>query len=218
MNGNENDENDNTDEQTTINLTNVATPGLIAEEGHTSGNVVLSPGVWVVTEERENPLFSAGEQASEGLTRLAEAGQTDALVSEIEGTDGVRAVGTFGDGPITPESSGEFTVDANEQGHLSLAAMVVPSNDMLIATGAPIPLRFRGQRLVAPDGRLSRFLVTYDAGTEPNTAHGQGENQAPAQSDPLQGDDEGKPIRRVSIVSDGITSPEAGDVAELTFE
>lgn len=212
------DDNDSTDELTTIGITNDSTPGIIAEEGHTSGNVVISPGVYVVTAERENPLFQTGEQASEGFTRLAEAGQTEALVSEIEGTEGVTAVGTFGDGPITPESSGEFTVDASEQGYVSLAAMLVPSNDMVIATGAPIPLRFQGQRLVAPNGSLSRFLVTYDAGTEPNTAHGQGENQAPAQSNPLQGDDEGEPIRRVNIVSDGITSPEVGDVAELTFE
>lgn len=218
MNDDNDNDNDSTDEQTTISLTNASTPGIIAEEGHTNGNVVLSPGVWAITEDRENPLFSTGEQASEGFTRLAEAGRTDALVSEMEDTEGIKAVGTFGDGPITPESSGEFTVDASEQGYLSMAAMLVPSNDMVVATGAPIPLRFQGERLVAPNGSLSRFLVTYDAGTEPNTAHGQGENQAPAQSDPLQGDDENKPVRRVNIVSDSITSPEVGDVAELTFE
>lgn len=218
MNGNENDENDSTDEQTTISLTNISTPGMLAEDGSTNGNAVLSPGVWVVTEEQNNPLFTTGEQASEGFTRLAEAGQTDALVSEIEGTEGVKAVGTFGDGPITPESSGEFTVDASEQGYVSLAAMLVPSNDMVVATGVPIPLRFKGQRITAPDGGLSRYLVTIDAGTEPNAAHGQGENQAPAQSDPLQGDDEGAVIRPVNIVPDGITTPEVVDVAELTFE
>ena len=222
MNGNGNDENGSTDQQTTISLANTGTQGLISEDGHTGGNVVFSPGVWVVTEERENPLFTAQEQASEGFTRLAEAGQTAALVSEMEDTEGVRAVGTVGDGPITPESSGTFTVDASEQGYVSLAAMLVPSNDMALATAAPLPLRVQqgeqDRRLVASDGLLTDFLVLIDAGTEPNAAHGEGEDQAPAQSDPLQGDEEGQPIRQVSRINDGITSPEVADVAELTFE
>ncbi len=222
MNGNDS-QNGNGEQTTNVTLRNVSERGAIAQDGHTNGNVVISPGVVVVSETRENnPLFTPQEQASEGFTRLAEAGQTEALVSEIEGTEGVKQVETFGDGPITPDSAGSVTVDASEQGYLSLAAMLVPSNDMAVATSAPLPLRIQrngnDRRLVADEGLLTDFLALYDAGTEPNAAHGQGDDQAPAQSDPLQGDDEGDPIRLVGRVSDGVTSPEVADIAELTFE
>ncbi len=221
MNGNDS-QNGNGEQTTKVTVRNISEQGLISEDGHTAGNPVISPGVWVVTENEENPLFTPGEQPSEGFTRLAEAGQTDALVSEIRGTSGVKAVGPFGGGPIAPESAGEFTVDASEQGYVSLAAMFVPSNDMVVATSRPLPLRIqRGeqdQRLVAEEGFLTAFLTMYDAGTEPNTSHGQGEDQAPAQSDPLQGEDENSVIRNVSRLRDGITSPEVADMVQLTFE
>jgi len=211
---NDEQSNEQTDGQTTVTVANASDPGLLAS-GHTNGNAVLSPGVYAITEERENPMFSRGEQASEGFTRLAEAGQTETLVKEMENTDGVVTAGAFGDGPITPQSETGITVDASEERYISLAAMLVPSNDTVVATAAPIPLRFRGQRVT---GDMSAFLRLYDAGTEPNTAHGQGEDQAPAQSDPLQGDDEGATVRQLSTVSDGVLSPEAGDVASVTFE
>jgi len=213
-----NDEQEQTDEQTTVTVANVSEPGIFAEDGHTGGNAVISPWAYAVTEERENPLFATGEQVSEGITRLAEAGQPDTLVSEVEGTDGVKAVNSFGNGPMGPDATGEFTVDVSEQGYLSLAAMVVPSNDMMVATAAPIPLRFKGERLTDTSGRLTAFMRIYDAGTEPNAAHGQGPDQAPAQGSPLQGEDEGNAIRQVSTVNDDVLTVEPADLVELTFE
>lgn len=216
MNGNDS-QNGNGEQITKITIQNASTPGLLGD-GHTNGNVVIAPGVYVVTEKRENPMFASGAEASEGLRALAEDGQTGPLVSEMEDTEGVKSVGTFdANGPITPSSTAEFKVDATEQGYVSMAAMVVPSNDTFIGTAAPIPLRFRGNRLTNDSGRLTQFLTLYDAGTEPNAPHGQGENQAPAQSEAGQGPDEGGTIRRTEVVSDDVLSPESGDIASLKF-
>ena len=217
--------NGNTDKQvTTVQFQNRSQAGILPDDGPTNGNAVISPGVYVVTESQETRLLTPGEQASAGLTRLAEAGAPSALVPEIEGTEGVTAVGTFdADGPITPGSVGEFSVDASEQRFLAAAAMLVPSNDMLVATSRPIPLRVGDQRLT--DGALrqrgisgSDLVTLFDAGTEPNAPHGEGENQAPVQSEPLQGADEDATVRPVNAVVDGVVTPEIADVAGLSLK
>ena len=212
-----------------ITIWNTSDPGVFPEDGHTDGNLHISPGVYAVTKpnpdaeydykKQENPLFTVGEEASEAFTKLAEAGQPDALVAELEGIDRVLDTGTFEGpiGPIWPGSKTDFVVGTSGLAYLWVAAMLIPSNDTVVATKWGIPLR-EGKVHAPTQANASGYLRLFNARTEPNAPLGHGEDQAPAQSDPHQGDDEEAPVRQANVIHDGVLMPDAVDVMQVTLE
>ncbi len=124
----------------------------------------LSPGVWVlIASDSENPLFSAGEEASAALEMLAEVGKNNDL-AELAAEADVLSSGTFGGTSHTASGTRSFTlITPPSGGKLYFATMVAGSNDWFLAPAAG------GIELFDADGELntgSVDLVVWDAGTE----------------------------------------------------
>lgn len=157
--------------------------------------IVLSPLAWELHPETGG-LFRAGQAAGAGLEALAEDGDASALVSASPqgAVAGVidTPVGAQAAGPLRPGERYRFVVtpDATRR-YLSLASMLVPSNDAFVALGE------RGVALLDSAGQprpasaiaadVARALGIWDAGTEGDEVGGAGPNQAPAQAAPNTG-------------------------------
>ncbi len=105
-------------------------------------------------------LFSAGQAASEEIERLAEGGETAALETFLTGNPNVLEVVNSG-APLPPGQSATVMVDTRGQfDHLSVASMLVPTNDAFFALNG----------VEGPKGKQTAVLYVpaYDAGTEAN--------------------------------------------------
>ena len=193
----------------------------------------LAPGLWVIQSEGQQPLFTAGEPASNGLEGLAEDGaNTEAVdtyaalsglvspfapgafsvaasngifTSGATSSDALEALAEDGNaagfarifntpygasapGPIFPEDSYQFSFTATEGDRLSLATMLVQSNDWFVGIDAA-NLFSNGSALTGDITHLARL---YDAGTEVDMYSGAGADQPPRQSGPDTGGEEGE--------------------------
>jgi glucose/arabinose dehydrogenase len=124
----------------------------------------FSPGV-IATHTDQATVFRVGQQASEGIRRIAEDGDPVVALSETRGTPGVFDVVKIGH-PIHPDggsgpSSATFSIEARDGvNRLSLATMLICTNDGFTGLDAvPLPTGFDPVVFHA-DG--------YDAGTEAN--------------------------------------------------
>ena len=118
-------------------------------------------------------LFEVGEAASAGLEILAEDGGAAGLTPErLAAAPDSQGLVVFGaGGPIAAQefTSATIDVDGLTNGFVSLAAMILPSNDAFIGTDDALQLfdangRFLGETTVSFEGS-----DVYDAGTEVNT-------------------------------------------------
>ena len=103
-------------------------------------------------------LFELGEPASDELAILAEAGDTAPLAAALHDAPGVGSLQTI-DGLLGPGETRAFAVTGRIGQNLSLAAMLVPTNDTFFAIDG-ITLPVAGTRAVK--------ALAYDAGSEPN--------------------------------------------------
>ncbi len=184
---------------------------------NTSGTTVypgiLTPVAWAIHNSHYN-LFRVGEAATLGLEALAEDGNAMPLLGELEagfgvGHAGIQAVadGATGPGPITNGGVYRFLVTPSAAyPYLTLASMIVPSNDTFLAFGP------RGIRLVDESGTpraldaiaadIASDFIAWDAGTERNQAGAAGPDQAPRQAGPNTGADEGDGTVRLLFRAD----------------
>jgi hypothetical protein len=111
----------------------------------------------VVTHPEDVQLFEAGFAASESLEILAEGGDTGPLTQDV--ANEAYDVQTIG-GLLLPGESTSIVVSAQpKRGYLSLAAMMIPTNDSFVAlNGVKLPRK----------GSMSFEAPAYDAGTEIN--------------------------------------------------
>lgn len=158
----------------------------------------FAPGVFTVHGATE-PLFTAGQpDRGEGLAALAEDGSPADLAAALVGKPGVGSSGVFntpagadGPGPIFPGGSYSFEfTTAEDASRLSLATMLVQSNDIFAAPGGT------GIQLFDEDGEplngdITEYITLWDVGSERNEAPGMGPNQAPRQAGPNTGFGEG---------------------------
>lgn len=167
----------------------------------------LSPGVWAV-HTLSGPLFEPGEpDPGLGLEALAEDGDPGPLAAALPGVEGVVDAGTFtvpegaGEaGPLAPGDAYTFTVEAPPDGHLSLATMLVETNDVFLAT---LPAGIRLFTAEFPErGDVTESFRIWEAGTEVDEPPGAGPNQAPRQPEPGAGSAEG-----------GVVGPATADYA-----
>jgi hypothetical protein len=103
-------------------------------------------------------LFTLGQTASPELAILAEGGDTAPLEEVLRANNRVIDVANSG-GLLEPGQSVSVRVAARSASQISIAAMILPTNDGFIAlNGVPAP-RFGSQTYAA---------LGYDAGSEPN--------------------------------------------------
>lgn len=156
---------------------------------------VLSPVAWAV-HGAGFMSFAVGAPAAPGLEALAEDGKTDLLLTEWASNPLVLDQGVAGTAPFASGGSVSFHVapDSNHR-YLSIASMLVPSNDtfaaleptgvtLLDASGAP-----RAESDIANDIMMN--LRAWDAGTEANQGGALGPDMAPHQKAPNTGASEG---------------------------
>jgi hypothetical protein len=131
-----------------------------------SHGTIFTP-IFVISHKPGIKLFELGHPASSELAAIAEGGDFSSLATSLQGD--TRVVDTADSAALLPDSSGLLLPGAsvtvslrapNGSGQISLASMMLPTNDGFIAlNGVDIP---RNQRSV------SYYSPGYDAGSEPN--------------------------------------------------
>ncbi len=180
---------------------------------------LIAPGVYVV-HNSTNPLFTVNSSDyGEGLEALAEDGNPVDLAEELTGNSIYGDAGAFNTpvgssspAPVGPGGSYEFTIMAGEGGYLSLATMMVQSNDLFFAPGSMGIALYDGASPVSGD--ITDKLSIWDAGTEINERPGFGLNQAPRQSSANQGADE---MGLVRTVNDMYSYPTVDEIIRVTI-
>ena len=119
-------------------------------------STLLTP-VMVAAQERKVNLFQLGHPASEAISAVAEGGDTSALAAMFdESAQIVSTSGLLGPGETTRVTF----EDLNKHSKISLASMLLPTNDgFVVAESLPISHAKAGRTF---------FLKAYDAGTETN--------------------------------------------------
>ena len=180
---------------------------------------LYAPGVYVV-HEAANPLFTPdAADRGEGLEDLAEDGDPSSLAATLSASEMYSTSGAFntptgaaGPGALAPGATYEFVISAMEGDYLSLATMLVQSNDLFVApSGMGIALFNNG---AAMTGDVTSYLSIWDAGTEVNETPGIGLNQAPRQAGAGAGADE---MGIVQMVDDMYDYPTLSEIIRVTI-
>ncbi|MEX0316284.1 MAG: spondin domain-containing protein [Allomuricauda sp.] len=137
----------------------------------------FAPGAYEINGQ----VFTTGEVSSAAFEALAEDGNASGYANVFNTPDGAG-----GPAPIFPGESYSFEFTGQIGDVLSLATMLVQSNDWVV--GANNIELFDGD--TALSGDITYKFRIYDSGTEVDEYPGAGANQAPRQSEPNTGKDE----------------------------
>jgi len=106
------------------------------------------------------PLFEVGSSATAGLTLMAECGDLSMLETEIGYMMGDTQTSINpAVGLLAPAANTMTTLDTTDT-HLTVVAMVLPSNDAFVGLSQHIP---------SEAGTYTYYVNAYDAGTEANS-------------------------------------------------
>ena len=115
--------------------------------------------ILVVSHKEGVNLFTLGQSASSALATLAETGNTAPLTALLMATPGVKDVVTVGP-LLDPSASRTITIQGGgKYKYLSLASMMIPTNDAFISLNGVKALTGDDQGFASP---------AYDAGSEVN--------------------------------------------------
>lgn len=176
--------------------------------------VPLASPTWAVGAEPA--LFTIGGAASSGLEQLAEDGSGEALASELEARGDLTdwgfmpaPEGDYGSRPAMPGERFVLDLVGATGDRVAAAWMFADSNDVFFAVDAPL-FDDEGNLLT---GEVDTVAL-YDAGTELNQPPGVGSDQAPRQSGPDTGEDEGG---SVSALDDPLY-PAASSIVRVSIQ
>lgn len=144
------DDNSNSTQRYTVSVTNL-TP-----------NQPMSP-LAILTHNSDFSLFEVGQSASIALEQLAEEGSNAELIAFSQSDENV-AQGLAGNGLLLPGNTDEvtITVDVDEEGYISVASMLVNTNDAFVGeTGLSLKSLDVGES-------FQMNMNVWDAGTEAN--------------------------------------------------
>lgn len=159
---------------------------------------IIGTGVYIV-HETGYPIFKNGEKDREqGLEILAEYGNPEELHNTLKGNTDFTEVGIFNDpvgnnvlnlgGKLVQGDKYEFSFEANIGDHLSIATMLVETNDLFFAfDDRGLELFPNGQPI---NGEVTNQLQLWDSGTEKNEFPGAGAFQ-PIRNGAKEGAEEG---------------------------
>lgn len=103
-------------------------------------------------------LFELGSAASEELAMLAEGGDVAPLTAVLVANSRVSSVANSGD-LLAPGATTTIQISASKAGYISLASMLIPTNDAFIALN---------NVKVSNKHKATFYSPAYDAGTEMN--------------------------------------------------
>ncbi len=192
---------------------------ILTETGFTS---IIGTGVYVV-HKASHPIFTDGEKdRGQGLETLAESGNPENLHDVLKRDTTFSEVRLFNDpvgnnvlnlgGKLIQGDKYEFSFEASIGDYLSIATMLVETNDLFFAfddTG--LELFPNGQPV---NGNVTNHVHLWDAGTEANQFPGAG-NFQPIRNGGKEGADEGGVVR---IVNDDFTYPLVDELIRVTIK
>ncbi|BCV29981.1 spondin domain-containing protein [Shewanella algae] len=114
----------------------------------------------IAAHDGNSHLFQAGEPASSALQKMAEGGDISELQLAVTANNGV-IVANPAAGLLAPGARVEkVMLDSGALPHLSLVAMLLPTNDAFVGLD--------GWEIPSTPGSYTLYLNAYDAGTEAN--------------------------------------------------
>jgi len=165
-------------EVTVSNTSDSSTLSIPSYGSNTS--VTLSPGIFVVHANDEDPIIAAGVAADEAVEAFAEEGNPTLLQQTVPGA-GIFNTPVGSTLPSLLESAQEysFKVTAEPGNRLSLATSLMQSNDWFYTSNNG---EQQGIALFGADGRpvsgdVSSQMVLWEAGTEEDEEAGAGAGQ-----------------------------------------
>jgi Spondin_N len=131
-----------------------------------TGGQIFTP-IMVVTHQSNVKLFTLGQPASQGLARLAEAGDNSQIESNLKANPDVLDIADSG-ATLTPGQSVTLTLKVSERfDHLSVAAMLIPTNDAFFAVNnASVSNIVDRDEDKNGKEELTLYAPAYDAGTK----------------------------------------------------
>ncbi len=183
--------------------------------GMSHGVYAVHPAGWPVYEPGETTMSATGLEA------LAEDGNVRPMQAFLETHPDVvesgifyKPVGWDTDGELWPGDVYEVRISADPGDKLSLATMLMQSNDLIYGPkdGRLELFDSNGQPV---RGDISTMFELYDAGTEANEDPKFGPNIGLNQKGMNTGRPETEPVR---LVDDGFTYPSAPQVLRITIE
>ena len=114
---------------------------------------VFTP-IMVATHKRSKKMFMLGSGASDALAAMAEGGNVDPLSASLKPHDTAINKGKL----LAPGESVTLRIRAMEKSRISVASMLIPTNDAFFAVN--------GMKL--PKHSMTIMSPAYDAGSEPN--------------------------------------------------
>ena len=122
-------------------------------------NAISFTPILVASQRRAVPIFEPGAPASDEITAIAEGGDTSLLEATLEANPHVVDIQNSG-GLLLPGTSVTVVVRASYGARrISLASMMLPTNDGFIALDSVLAPR---------RGSVTYYSPGYDGGTEPN--------------------------------------------------
>lgn len=114
----------------------------------------------IAAHDADSHLFQVGEMATSALQKMAEGGDIGDLDAAVMGANGVTVTNPAG-GLLAPSAKIDgIMLDTGEMTHLSITAMVLPTNDAFVGLDA--------WKIPTEAGSYTFTLNAYDAGTEAN--------------------------------------------------
>ncbi len=126
-------------------------------------------------------------------------------------------VGASAPSPLFPGNRFEAIITAAPGDHLSLAAMMVQSNDLYFSMGEHGVALYDAQGAPRESLDITDLIQIFDAGTEENQELGTGSHQGPRQSAPNEGPADSNPWIRPAISSEFPTLPAVNEMISATI-
>jgi hypothetical protein len=124
-------------------------------------NAIYFTPLLVAAHNHNTHLFELSAPASSNLQAMAEGGNIDGLITDLE-TAGGEYVTNPASGLLAPGASAEAVIDrpSKKNRFLSIVGMLLPTNDGFVGLD--------GLRIPKRKGTYTYYLHGYDAGTEAN--------------------------------------------------
>jgi hypothetical protein len=137
----------------------MASEAMTVEITNLSNALYYTP-LLVSAHNRDTHVFQVGSAASASLQAMAEGGDISGLVTDLASV-GANNVTNPAGGLLAPGASATATIEVNKGNrYLSIAAMLLPTNDGFVGLDA--------LRIPKKGGSHTFYLNGYDAGTEAN--------------------------------------------------
>ncbi len=167
-----------------------------------------------VGDKKRNAFFIANRKANKSLEQLSEDGSAKGFVKSLRGTIDVNP-----DAPILPGKSVSVELDVKKGDRVSVAVMLVQSNDKFYAPTLSIPLYDKKGNLIKGD--ITRYFHLWDAGTEVDEEPGVGKNQPLRQGKPNTGKAERGTVKIITsgvpVAEDGFAYPAVEEQIRVTI-